>query len=339
MNIAIISWVKDKAGTNIKENLINNFDFNTNGVGAENKLFSSKSGEKFDDNDVFQYKDIKLYTINSEHIYADDLDKKISADLFIFISKHSAVEGRPSLTCHPIGNFGKAEKGGKEKTLCPVDSILLKNIFIELNKNADDPDYEITMEATHHGPFLEKPVLFVEIGSTEKEWVDKNAGSIVAKSVINAIGKYNDESTINNENNSNNNEKNNNYNNNNNNNNSIEKINNNNNSIEKINKNNNLMNGNKGYESVFVIGGGHYNYTANKVMLKTNFAVGHVCAKYNLENLNESLIKQAMEKTIPRPKFVLLEWKGLGKEKGRILDLLEKNNIEHKRSDKFFNNK
>jgi len=288
MNIAIISYSKDKASINIKENIVNNFDFN-------------ESDEKFDNNNIFQTTIdndiIKLYTINSEHIYTDGLDRKIDADLFIFISKHSAVEGRPSLTCHPIGNFGKAEKGGREKTLCTAPSFFLKNILNELNKNSDDADYDVTMEATHHGPFLEKPILFVEIGSSEKEWEDQNAGSIIAKSLISTI-----------KNNSNNN--------------------------DSINKNFNEKNNN--YESVFVIGGSHYNHVATKAMLKTNFGVGHICAKYNLENLDESLIKQAMKKTIPEARFVLLDWKGLGKEKKGIVDILERSNIEYRRSDKFF---
>ena len=288
MNIAIISYSKDKASINIKENLVNNFDFN-------------ELDEKFDNNNIFQTTIdndiIKLYTINSEHIYTDGLDRKIDADLFIFISKHSAVEGRPSLTCHPIGNFGKAEKGGREKTLCTAPSFFLKNILNELNKNSDDADYDVTMEATHHGPFLEKPILFVEIGSSEKEWEDQNAGSIIAKSLISTI-----------KNNSNNN--------------------------YSINKNFNEKNNN--YESIFVIGGSHYNHVATKAMLKTNFGVGHICTKYNLENLDESLIKQAMKKTIPEARFVLLDWKGLGKEKKGIVDILERSNIEYRRSDKFF---
>ena len=288
MNIAIISYSKDKASINIKENLVNNFDFN----GLD---------EKFDNNNIFQTtidnNIIKLHTINSEHIYTDDLDRKIDADLFIFISKHSAVEGRPSLTCHPIGNFGKAEKGGREKTLCTAPSFFLKNILNELNKNSDDADYDVTMEATHHGPFLEKPILFVEIGSSEKEWEDQNAGSIIAKSLISTI-----------KNNSNNN--------------------------DSINKNFNEKNNN--YESVFVIGGSHYNHVATKAMLKTNFGVGHICPKYNLGNLNEELIKKAMKKTIPEARFVLLDWKGLGKEKQRIVDILERSDIEYRRSDKFF---
>jgi len=113
MNIAIISSTKDIASTNIKDKLINNFKFN-------------KLKEQFDNNNIYQYtinnknnnKNLKLYTINSELIHTDDLDKKIDADVFVFISKHRAQEGRASLTCHAIGNFGKAEKGGKEKTLC-----------------------------------------------------------------------------------------------------------------------------------------------------------------------------------------------------------------------------
>jgi len=264
MNIAIISSVKDPASVNIKENLINNF----------NKL-----EEQFDNNNIYEFKDnnkIKLYTIDSELIFTDDLDKKIDADLFVFISKHRAQEGRASLTCHAIGNFGKADKGGKEKTLCTSHSIFLKNIFIELNNNVQAP-YEVTLEATHHGPFLEKPVLFVELGSSEKYWGDKNGGNIIAKSLINVFNKDEDD-----------------------------------------------------YESTFVIGGSHYNHVANKAMLKSNLAVGHICAKYNLENLDESLIKQAMEKC--QAKFVLLDWKGLGKEKARIMDILEKNNIEYHRN-------
>jgi len=272
MNIALISYSKEIASTNIKENLINNFSFN-------------KLEEQFDNNNIFESrsnnKDIKLYTINSKLIDADDLDKKIDADVFIFISKHKAEEGRASLTCHPIGNFGKAEHGGKDETLCRSNPVLLKNIFLELNKNVEEP-YEVTMEATHHGPFMEKPLLFVELGSNEKYWEDAKGGNIVAKSLIGALSNVNT------------------------------------------------------YKSIFVIGGGHYNHYANKAMLQTNLAVGHICTKYNLENLDENLLKQAMEKIIPKPKFVLLDWKGLGKEKHRILEILEKNNIEYRRSDKIF---
>ncbi|MBI2651143.1 hypothetical protein HYX01_01610 [Candidatus Woesearchaeota archaeon] len=278
--IAIISSLKDKASINIKESLLNNFQF-------------KESKEKFGGNLVYNYeidgKEMNLYTVNSELIYTENIDKKINADIFIFISKHRASEERKALTVHPIGNFGKAEFGGKEKMLCFSPSFLLKNIYMELNKNSEEIDYEATMEATHHGPFLEKPVLFLEVGSAEEQWEDKNAAKASAVSLINAIKNENKE-----------------------------------------------YENEKKWESTFVIGGSHYNYVSNKAMLKTNFAVGHICAKYNLQNLDILLIKQAMEKVLPKPKFVLLDWKGLGKEKRKLLELLESNNIAYQRSDKLF---
>ena len=333
MDIALISSTKDVASVNIKEQLLNNFDF-------------KQLNEKFDNNPIFQLtinektsngknnndkktsddkenynkdnnkenknnnKIIRLYTINSELIFTDDLDKKINAEIFVFLSKHRAEEGRASLTVHPIGNFGKNEKGGKEKTLCTCPSFLLKNIFIELNKNVNGSNYEATLEATHHGPFIEKPVLFLELGSNENYWKDKNGALIVGKSLISAIEKFNNIQFNNNfENNKN------------------FKLNN-----SKINKKG-LENN---QESTFVIGGSHYNHVANKAMLKTDFSVGHILPKHNLEYFDEDILNQLMTKILPKPKFVLLDWKGMGKEKQRVLDLLKNNNIKYERSDKFF---
>ena len=46
-------------------------------------------------------------------------------------------------------------------------------------------DFEITIEATHHGPtHLKKPSIFVEIGTTESQWNDESLCSSVAKLVV-----------------------------------------------------------------------------------------------------------------------------------------------------------
>ena len=179
MKIAIIASSKDTAGLNIRNNLIESFNFeNTN--------------DKFDNNHIFQYKKtknkvIKSYLINKDLIFSEDIGKKIDADFLIFASKHRSKENTPSFAVHPIGNWGKAEFGGEERKLCFSSAILLKNLFIELNKNARETGYEITMEATHHGPYVEKPAVFIEIGSTEKEWNEKNNGEVIAKTIIGAL--------------------------------------------------------------------------------------------------------------------------------------------------------
>jgi len=271
--IAIIASSQDPAGINIRNNLIELFDF-------------EKINEKFDDNDVFQYIDnnnqIKLFLTNNELVHSENIDERIDSDILIFASKHRSKENTPSFAVHSIGNWHEAYLGGQNGKLCMSSAVLLKNLFLELNENAKSIEgYDITLEATHHGPYVSKPSVFVEIGSTEKEWNDKLNGEIIAKTIMNG-----------------------------------------------------LKNENKNYESYILIGGGHYNQAANKIMLRTNYAVGHICPKYALEYLDEDMIIQAINKTIPTPNIVLLDWKGLGKEKQKIISMLNNLNLEFKRTDK-----
>ena len=275
MNLAIISSSKDPAGINIRNNLIELFDF-------------KKLNVKFDGNNVFEFdkiknKNIKLYLINDDLIFSENIDKKIDADILIFASKHRSKENTPSFAVHAIGNFGQAELGGQEKKLCMSSAVLLKNLFIELNKTASNTNFQLTMEATHHGPYVEKPAVFAEIGSTEKEWNDKENGKIIAKTIMNLIN-----------------------------------------------------NENKNYKIAVGIGGPHYCNNFNKIALRTDIALSHICPKHQLGNLNEELIKQAIEKTAEKVDFILLDWKGLGKEKQRIINLLKNLNLEFERTDKIF---
>jgi D-aminoacyl-tRNA deacylase len=51
-------------------------------------------------------------------------------------------------------------------------------------------NYAVTLEATHHGPTeLGVPTLFVEVGSTEREWSDRTAGAVAAEAIWAAATK------------------------------------------------------------------------------------------------------------------------------------------------------
>jgi len=50
-----------------------------------------------------------------------------------------------------------------------------------LNKNAKDNN--VTLEVTHHGPLIDKPCCFIEIGSDEPAWQNPELGKILAKTI------------------------------------------------------------------------------------------------------------------------------------------------------------
>jgi D-aminoacyl-tRNA deacylase len=156
MNPIIIASKKDPAGMNIIQNLKN--------------LNST----------------IPIHLVETEIINVENIDKNLEADFIIFASKHQSKAGTKSLSVHPIGNWTKAEFGGKDKTICPSSALTLKHFFQTLNKNNTSEKYKTTLEATHHGPYIETPSLFIEIGSSPNEWKDKEVGKLIAKTIIEA---------------------------------------------------------------------------------------------------------------------------------------------------------
>jgi D-aminoacyl-tRNA deacylase len=44
--------------------------------------------------------------------------------------------------------------------------------------------YEVTFEATHHGPYLAAPTFFIEQGSAEREWSDLAASRAIARVLL-----------------------------------------------------------------------------------------------------------------------------------------------------------
>ncbi|KAL4639841.1 hypothetical protein ACB092_03G247900 [Castanea dentata] len=114
----------------------------------------------------------------------------------IFLSKHTAVSNRPALTVHPIGVPHLKEgdvppQGGKPGwAALPNPRIgpwlrLLKNIAFSHNLV---PEFEITLEGTHHGPFTNKPTMFIEIGSTEEYWKRQDAAQVIALLIWEGLG-------------------------------------------------------------------------------------------------------------------------------------------------------
>jgi len=112
--------------------------------------------------------------------------KPPKADFYIVLSSHTAKSGIPSATVHVPGNWGKALLGGIDNKLCPSFPSLMLNILKRYSPLAER-GYEITYEVDHHGPYFDKPVMFVELGSSETYWNDEYAAKIIAEAVIEAL--------------------------------------------------------------------------------------------------------------------------------------------------------
>ena len=149
--------------------------------------FISKQMKKEDE--VYHGDDFDLVIIPTPAISADWLEEKYQYDGYVFLSKHASESGTLALTCHSTGNFGEALFGGSPRQVAIPHPHLQKSYMKHLwDKRNVFSKFEITIEATHHGPTaLSKPALFIEIGTTEREWNDKELCENVAKIVLNEM--------------------------------------------------------------------------------------------------------------------------------------------------------
>ncbi len=187
MTVVIISSMTDPASTNIKNCLLEQSQWDEIDMFSTHPVYRNLT-----------MKDILIITINDRKITHENLDKEIENKLgikpkqAIFISRHRSKMERPTLTVHPIGNYGEAQFGGKPKTLVESAPRLMTQLLRLIKKNLQPTNlnYQVCYEVTHHGPYLEIPTLFAEVGSTEKEWIKKEPADIIAQSIIELLEKY-----------------------------------------------------------------------------------------------------------------------------------------------------
>jgi D-aminoacyl-tRNA deacylase len=177
--ILFIASTRDIAGMNIARQLITNYRL-------------EKISETFHNNPIYtkklRNKRTQLLFINTEIVDTQFLEA-LNPQLFIFLSRHSSAKGIPTLSVHTPGNLSEAKFGGKPKTVSISPAVAMKNALQEMAKNVDERklDYDVSYECTHHGPSLNVPAMFVELGSSPKQWRDTKAAEVVADAAVAAI--------------------------------------------------------------------------------------------------------------------------------------------------------
>ena len=236
------------------------------------------TGIEFMGRPLYQKDSVILATIDTEIIFPPDLDAFFRPQAYIFLSTHRAESGIPSLTVHTTGNFTDKESlGARPREVGVIDPDLQKNYFLSLNSRKPSLEgFELTIEATHHGPTsLQRPVLFVELGSSEKNWTDERAARVVAESLMDSLAV-----------------------------------------------------GKKWGKVALAFGGTHYPAKFNRLLLESDFALSAVVAKHSLQWIDAPMFGQLIQKTLKFPKNVLIDWKGMGEHRNRIVSLAQQFGLE-----------
>jgi D-aminoacyl-tRNA deacylase len=171
----ILYSMDDLAGSNIAKSIIKKYGFQA-------------TGEDYSGSPIYRNNNVLL--TESPTNVKDLNNLPYAPEVCIVASRHKSESGKPTLTCHPTGNYSTAELGGSSSTLQLTEArylrqslTLLKSLKIKHNLT-----YEVSMEVTHHGPTdLPFPLLFVEVGSTEQQWKDEKACDTAAEVIHETI--------------------------------------------------------------------------------------------------------------------------------------------------------
>jgi len=227
------------------------------------------TGIRFGSRNLYQAGSVILATMDNEIVEPPDLDAYFRPQAYVFLSTHWAESGIPSLTVHTTGNFTDKEVlGARPREVGAIDPDLQKNYLIALDERKSQLEgYEITIEATHHGPTsLRRPVLFVELGSTEKQWGDAHAAEVISDALMAS-----------------------------------------------------LASGKRWDKVALAFGGTHYPEKFNKVLLEGDYALSAVVTKRYLEWIDGEMFGQLIQRTSRFPRAVMVDWKGAGQHREKII--------------------
>jgi len=182
--ILIVASSKDTASLNIKKQILNHYNF-------------EETAENFQENPIYATevngKNVKIVTLRDESIYAQDLtDFFPNSKLIVFISRHSSTSGTPTLSVHTPGNLSESKMGGIPRKVSISPANAMKDVLKAMMRLKEEMslNYKVSYECTHHGPSLNVPTMFAELGSSLKQWRDLKAAEAVAHAAMEAVSKF-----------------------------------------------------------------------------------------------------------------------------------------------------
>ena len=174
--LLVVASLADEASVNIRNRLL--------------EVGGWSGAGTFDGSPAWRRGDRLLVTIREHHLFVDDVDRKVrdalavTPDTVAYVSKHRAASGQDSLTVHPPGNWHAADFGGRAGEVVPSAPGLMTDALRRMAAEGRALGYAVTFESTHHGPYLETPAFYVEVGTSERAWADARAAAVLARAVL-----------------------------------------------------------------------------------------------------------------------------------------------------------
>jgi len=131
---------------------------------------------------------VEARVLDQPALYADQVLGETDADLIVVASRHVSESGRRCLLVHSTGNWKEAaEFGGLPSKLSMTSARAVYAAVHALRSSVEElglRDVVVGLEATHHGPYSEKPLVFVEIGSSSDSWGDERMAEAAADACL-----------------------------------------------------------------------------------------------------------------------------------------------------------
>ena len=182
--ILIAASSKDVASLNIAGQILRHYSFD-------------ETTENFQGNPIYiarvNDRNVKLVTLKEELVYAQNVTEFFAGlELIVFISRHSSISGTPTLSVHTPGNLSEAELGGLPRRVSVSPANTMRDALKAMVQFKEEVhlNYEVSYECTHHGPSINVPAMFAELGSSPKQWNDSKAAEVVAHATMKAISKF-----------------------------------------------------------------------------------------------------------------------------------------------------
>lgn len=269
--LVFLAWEEDPAAMNIAGNVLR-----LCGGVAMDRGTSSLAGVDL----RWQGKEIQLTYVKRSPLYLRGDELGFDPRAIVVLSKHRSEAEIPCLTVHCTGNIGEAAYGGEPRKVSIAPASMMRAALLELYHGARRAalPYSVSYEVTHHGPTLDFPVMFVEVGSSERNWSDPLAGEAAARAALAAALAYE----------------------------------------EKM-------------EVTIGLGGPHYAPLFTSRTITDGACFGHMVSWHQLPDFDEGSLAMVVGRNVGHFAGAALDWKGLKKDRRRIVSILEKAHVPYVR--------